>query len=47
MAVAETGAVNGAAWQMEILPSAVSKHIMAQKNKLALNCSTVLHVRLL
>ena len=34
MAVAETGAMNGAAWQMKILPSAVSKHILAEKNKL-------------
>jgi DNA-binding transcriptional LysR family regulator len=44
MAVAETGAMNGAAWQMKILPSAVSKHIIAQKINLVLNCPTVLHV---
>ena len=34
MAVAETGALNGAARQMEISPSAVSKHIAALENKL-------------
>ena len=34
MAVAETGALNSAAQQMEILPSAVSKHIAALENKL-------------
>jgi len=34
MAVAETGALNGAARQMEISPSAVSKHISALENKL-------------
>ena len=34
IAVAETGALNGAARQMEISPSAVSKHIAALENKL-------------
>ena len=34
MAVAETGALNSAAQQMEISPSAVSKHIAALENKL-------------
>ena len=34
MAVAEAGALNGAARQMEISPSAVSKHIAALENKL-------------
>jgi DNA-binding transcriptional LysR family regulator len=34
MAVAETGALNGAARQMEISPSAVSKHIAALENTL-------------
>ena len=38
MAVAETGALNGAARQMEISPSAVSKHIAALKINSALNC---------
>ena len=48
MTVAETGALNGAARQMEILPSAVSKNITALENKLGaqlLNRTT--HVRLL
>ena len=34
MAVAETGALNSAARQMKISPSAVSKHIAAMENKL-------------
>ena len=34
IAVAEAGALNGAARQMEISPSAVSKHIAALENKL-------------
>ena len=34
IAVAESGALNGAARQMEISPSAVSKHIASLENKL-------------
>ena len=34
IAVVETGALNSAARQMEISPSAVSKHIAALENKL-------------
>ena len=43
IAVAECGALNGAARQMEISPSAVSKHIASLENKLGaqlLTCTT-------